>query len=105
MARDARAYFPSLPWVLREERGEITGKAHVHFLLGGLPLSWVTKANCFRIMWQCDLDNSEGWRIGHSRIQIFNPRLNGADYLTKCLSGMQPRTFTSSGNLVETSKS
>ncbi len=87
-AKEAQIYFPSLPWVLREERGEITGKAHVHFLLGGLPAFKVNVATAFRAMWQVDLKNAEGLKVGHSRIRLYDRSQNGTGYIVKCLSGM-----------------
>lgn len=80
-AKDFRVYFPGLPWCLRIERGEISGRLHNHFLLTGLPESAVCVATCFAMMrtWTKKLHG------GHAQIRIFDPRLSGVDYVAKCL--------------------
>jgi hypothetical protein len=80
VAKDFGTYFPNLPWCLRLERGEIGGRLHNHFLLGGLPASAGSSATCFAMMrtW-------EKLRGGHPRIRVFDPRLGGVDYVAECL--------------------
>jgi hypothetical protein len=36
-AKQFRVYFPDLPWCLRVEDGELTGRRHFHFLVAGFP--------------------------------------------------------------------
>jgi hypothetical protein len=80
-AKDFRVYFSGLPWCLRIERGEISGRLHNHFLLTGMPENAVCIATCFSMMrtWTNKL------RGGHPQIRIFDPRLSGVDYVAKCL--------------------
>lgn len=80
VAKDFGLYFPALPWCLRKERGEISGRLHCHFLLAGLPEHAVSQKTCFAMMayW-------EKKRGGIPRIRIFDPHLNGVDYVAKCL--------------------
>lgn len=76
--------FSSLVWVLREEVGEMGGRRHFHFLLAGsrLPL---TLAGCaiLKRVWE---------RVGRGRgfadVKVYDRALNGAGYVTKCLSGV-----------------
>lgn len=73
-------YFPTLPWCLRQEEGETTGRRHFHVLLGGLPSRAVTKSTNFALM--------AGWESvggGMARYRIFDRTLNGVDYVCKCL--------------------
>lgn len=76
----------------------MTQKAHVHFLLGGLDSKQVSKTLMFQMMHRTrpphrkddgSWDSAEdSMKVGWSRFRIFNPRLSGADYVTKCLSGL-----------------
>src|ERR1700722_6641008 len=70
-ARDFRCYFPALPWCLRQERGEMTGRRHCHFLLTGLPAHAVSVKTCMtlKIRW-------EQLGGGFARVSEFNPALN-----------------------------
>ena len=80
VAKQFRAYFPDLLWCLRQERGEMTARRHFHYLLAGLPRQAVTPTTCFYQMatWE---------RVGGgmARVSRFDPRLNGAGYILKCL--------------------
>ena len=80
-ARDFRVYFPTLPWCLRLERGEINDRLHHHFLLTGLPESAASRATCFAMMrmWENKL------RGGYARIRLFYTRLSGVEYVAECL--------------------
>lgn len=80
-AKQFRVYFPSLPWCLRVEDGEITGRRHFHFLLAGFPAHSLHKTTRFRLMHKW-----EGLGGGMARIRKFNPSLTGVGYITKCLS-------------------
>jgi len=73
-------YFPSLPWCLRQEDGELTSRRHFHVLLGGLRQKAVNPSTCFALM--------HGWEKaggGMARVRLFDPSLNGVDYVSKCL--------------------
>jgi len=94
VAYESRVYFPRLAWCLRQEQGEELGRRHFHFLLTGLPKRWVTKASCFYLMAQWE-------RIGGgmARVTVFDQRLNGAGYITKCLG-----EFPDAGDRYESAK-
>lgn len=71
-----------LVWALRHERGEKTGREHYHWLIGAQ--EWTpTLTAMFQMnhLW----DNLP--KCGFSRNHLFNPALNGVEYVTKCLSG------------------
>ena len=93
-AAEFRVYFPRLPWCLRQERGEQFGRRHFHFLLAGLPRHAVNPSTCFFLMAQWE-------RIGGgmARVTVFDPTLNGAGYVLKCL-GNSPDL----GDIYESSK-
>jgi hypothetical protein len=76
-----RVYFPDLHWVLRCEDGEITGRAHLHFLLGD-PINHTTISQRFAMM-----SRWEGLGGGMARCRVYEPRLAGVDYVCKCLGG------------------
>ena len=81
-------HWDKLLWVLRLEEGEITQRKHFHLLIGGLPEHLVTKARCFIIM-----HTWEGLGGGMARVRMYNPRLAGVDYVTKCLGWEAGRTL------------
>jgi hypothetical protein len=81
MASLAGLDFSRLFWVLRDEQGETTGRAHFHWLIGGTRLP-LTKTSNFRIMWK-----SEEMTGGMARCAVYNRELAGAAYVSKCLSG------------------
>jgi len=75
-----RLYFPSLLWVLRQERGEATQREHFHALIAGLPEQMVNVSTCFLIQ--------KTWAAlggGKAPVHLFDPRLAGVEYATKCL--------------------
>jgi hypothetical protein len=74
--------FSRLVWVLRDEQGEKTGRAHFHYLLARSRLALNPSSN-FRLMhlWEKRIGG------GYSRCAVFNRALAGAEYVTKCLSG------------------
>jgi len=94
LAKEFRVYFPRLPWCLRQEDGEATGRRHFHYLLAGLPRQVVNIAACYFQMatWE-DLDG------GMARVHRFDPRLNGAGYLLKRLG-----QSADAGDLYESAK-
>jgi len=74
--------FRRLVWALRHERGEQFGREHYHWLIGSA--EWKpTLADMFRLnaLW----DSLP--KCGFSRNHQFDARLNGVEYVTKCLSG------------------
>jgi len=83
--------FSSLFWVLRNEKGEKTDRAHFHFLLGNCRLP-ETKATAFKAMWLWEK------RVGggHARVSRWDPSLAGVDYVTKALGAGR-----AAGNLYE----
>ena len=80
VAKQFRVFFPHLLWCLRLEKGEGTGRAHFHYLLAGLPRQAVTITSCF-----IQMNAWEQAGGGMARVHRFDPRLNGAGYLLKCL--------------------
>lgn len=94
-AKVAQVPFSQLVWCLRYEPGEIGGRWHYHWLLGSK--FWeVNVGQCFRL--------NAAWdkmpKCGFSRNHIFNPELNGVEYVTKCLS----HVGTIGGDVYESSK-
>ncbi len=79
-AENFRVHFPRLLWVLRGENGERFGRAHLHFLVGGLPKRSVSVSTCFGMMhfW-------EHLGGGMARIFTYDARLNGVGYVAECL--------------------
>lgn len=77
--------FSRLLWVLRDELGENTLRAHFHVLLGRTHLPLNPSTN-FRLM--------AAWERlggGMARVKTFNRSLAGAEYVSKCLSGESTR--------------
>lgn len=71
-------HFKKLLWVVRSERGEITGRHHYHSLISGLPSYAVKTATCFSIMKQWEAIGG-----GMSRVYPFVSTLPGAEYVLK----------------------
>jgi hypothetical protein len=98
VARDFHAYFPNLPWCLRLERGPIGLRLHNHFLLAGLPDEAISTATCFFMM--------KRWEIkfhgGFARIELFDPVLNGLDYIGECLAYENGSQILKAANLGDT---
>ena len=82
IASKFRVHFRRLPWCLRQERGELFGRRHFHYLLTGLPRMNVTQTTCFYMMatW-------ERLGGGMARVRRFDHRLSGVDYVAGCLNG------------------
>jgi hypothetical protein len=81
-AKMAGIPFRRLVWVTRHELGEKFGREHYHWLIGAA--EWKpTLADMFRLnaLW----DSLP--KCGFSRNHQFDQRLNGVEYVTKCLSG------------------
>jgi len=80
LAKLCKLYFPDLPWVLRQEAGEIGGRLHLHFLMGGLPEHFANLSTVFYM-----LDAWQRMGGGHAKITEFDRTLNGVGYVSKCL--------------------
>ena len=80
VAKAFGVHFRRLPWCLRMENGELFGRRHFHFLLTGLPRRVVAVQTCFFIM---DLWEKMGG--GFARVTVFDHKLNGVGYISKCL--------------------
>ena len=80
VAKQFRVFFPNLLWCLRQEDGESTGRRHFHYLLAGLPRQVVNTASRF-----FQMATWEQVGGGMARVHRFDPRLNGAGYILKCL--------------------
>lgn len=94
-AKVAGVPFRRLVWVLRHEFGERGGRSHYHWLLGCKEWN-PTVGQMFYLnsLW-------DGMRrCGFSRNHIYDQRLNGVEYVTKCLSS----GGTIGGDLYESSK-
>ncbi len=97
-AKMAGIPFRRLVWVARHETGERFGREHYHWLIGAE--EWQpTLADMFRLneLWD-DLP-----KCGFARNHLFDERLNGVEYVTKCLSGSAPGD-TLGGDFYEGSK-
>jgi len=110
--------FRKLLWVLRIEQGEATGRLHYHCLIGGLPgaaiaggISIQRQGGDFDVVNRTTHALEAKWgRMGlHesdkqnriSRFSLYDSRLNGASYITKCL-GVESGRFVK--DVYETSK-
>ena len=85
-AKMAGIPFGRLVWATRHERGEQFGREHYHWLIGAK--EWTPSlSDMFRL--------NELWdrqpRCGYARNHLFDPRLNGVEYVTKSLSGSAGR--------------
>jgi len=69
-------------WLLRLEKGEITQRAHFHFLAGGLPSKLINDRSCMVAM---RLWAKQGGGI--ARVRIFDRAQDGAAYVLKGLNG------------------
>ena len=97
-AKMAGIPFRSLVWAARHERGEKFGREHYHWLIGAT--DWVPSlGDMFRL--------NHLWnglpKCGFSRNHLFDQRLNGVEYVTKCLSGLAGRDSVG-GDFYESSK-
>lgn len=90
-------YFPGLLWAVRAERGEISGRPHLHFLMGGLPVGAASRGLCRSIeaVWDKKLHQ------GMARVRIFgrNPTDSGLAYL---LEGLDCGDVYESSKFVDT---
>jgi hypothetical protein len=68
--------FAYLLWCLRQERGEMGGRRHFHFLLAGTQERTVIPTSCFWL--QAKWEQLGG---GMARIRVFDTRLNAGSYM------------------------
>lgn len=87
--------FRRLVWAIRQEHGERGGRLHYHVLIGTGETT-ATLTHCFQLnsMWE----KRRG--CGFARHHQFDQRLNGVDYVTKCLT----RRDTLAGDSYESAK-
>lgn len=73
-----RVHFKKTLWCGRMEAGEMAARLHYHVLMAGFPPHAVQTRTCFAFM--------EAWRKvhgGHPQVRVFNPNLDGVDYVLK----------------------
>jgi hypothetical protein len=70
--------FPHLLWCLRQEKGEMFGRRHFHFLVAGAREALLNLSTCFWLM-----DKWEKLGGGMARIHVFDSRLNAGSYILK----------------------
>ena len=89
-------HFKQTIWGLRRERGELTGRLHLHALIAGFPEHARTKATCFSFMkiWE---RNGGGW----ARVSFYSPLLDGVGYVLK---GCEAEYQRAGGDYYETQK-
>jgi hypothetical protein len=82
LLRESKAIFGvklmRLLWCLRQERGEVWGRRHFHFLLAGAPERTAIPTTCFWLQ-----DKWEKLGGGMARIHVFDSRLNAGSYILK----------------------
>jgi len=85
LCQKAKSKPRELLWVRREERGEMGGRLHQHFLLSflkpGLHHNRITWSFVMKHLWEKVVGG------GGCRIRPYNWRLSGAEYTLKNLSG------------------
>jgi hypothetical protein len=89
-------HFKKTIWCLRSERGESTGREHLHALIAGFPKHALTTATCFSFMkiW-------EGQGGGMARVTLYSPSLDGVGYVLK---GGEKEYARAGGDYYETRK-
>ena len=96
-ARNFGVHYRKVLWCLRTEFGEMTGRKHLHALIGGLPSHVKTAATCFAFkrIWE----NAGG---GMARVYVYECGLDAAGYILK---GMEDRSQQRrDGHFYETAK-
>jgi len=91
----SHTHFREVLWALRGELGERNSHFHFHAVIGGLPNHWRNETTCFFLM--------QGWESlggGMARVRVFNPGLDGLDYMLKDLES----ATNHGGNLYELTK-
>jgi hypothetical protein len=78
VAYRSHTHFLRLLWCLRQERGDLGGQVHFHFLLAGLPPRAVTPRTC---------REAETWWTrkggGNAVVTLYDPALHGVAYMLK----------------------
>jgi hypothetical protein len=77
LARREHLFFPRLIWLLRLEASP-SGRLHFHFLLTGLTERAISTFTCNYL--QKEWEKNGG---GMARVAIFDPALDGVDYVVK----------------------
>jgi hypothetical protein len=81
LARSLEVPYGELLIALRSEHGELGGRPHFHYLLGGTGAkSSLSLAFFLRYDWRCRVNSG-------AVVRPYERRLAGADYVEKCLSG------------------
>lgn len=98
VADNLKVHFKSVLWCLRLEFGEKTGRRHYHALLGGLPDYKIDRLTCFasKMLW-------EKVGGGFARVYVFNPGLDGVDYVLKGIEELKHQ-HSAGASLYEFSK-
>lgn len=80
------AHFPGAWWVRRSELGEMGGRHHFHYLIGGKKFERVNVGMCFAMMdkW---LKLGGGWARIEPYDNGFAKGAGALDYMLKCLNG------------------
>jgi len=79
-ARKGHVFFPHLLWAYRIESGLDPAHRHLHFLLGGLPLTNTGLRFSIMRTWE----NLTG--KGTARVREYDSSMSGESYLLKCLN-------------------
>ena len=97
LAKREKVYFKELFWVLKQEWGQRANISHYHFLTGALPPGARCQKTCRQI-------KHDWFRVGGglSLIELFNPTLNGRDYILKCTGEKSGIAQSLLGNLEDT---
>lgn len=73
--------FRRFVWATRHETGEMFGREHYHWLIGGVDFK-ASPSNCFQL--------NQLWdsfpKAGYSRHYLYDNSQSGVSYITKCLS-------------------
>jgi hypothetical protein len=95
-AKHFGVHFRQSIWCLRAERGESTGRKHLHALIAGFPKHAMTTATCFSFMriW-------EQLGGGMARVSLYSPLLDGVGYVLK---GSDAEFKRAGGDFYETRK-
>ncbi len=95
-AKHFGVHFKQTIWCLRSERGEATGREHLHALIAGFPQHAVQTATCFSFMkiW-------ESMGGGMARVSLYSPLLDGVGYVLK---GSEAAYARAGGDFYETQK-
>ncbi len=93
-AASSDVHWKKLLWVLKQEYGYGVDIPHFHFLVAVTPQQAICVKSCrqLREMWK-----RKGG--GLAQIELYNPELNGRDYVLKCSGEKSGNTRVESGNL------